>query len=114
MTDRRPMRADSRFDKFRDSLAHAIANTALRTIATPWYCAMLDGLMRLGSESAARTELWKNRLLVELLDDLHDYCDRRIKNGDLDFDDWVYKSRKLSKELADVIRRFNYEVEETR
>lgn len=112
MTNARPMRADSSFDKFRDRLAHWIANTALRTIATPWYRTMLDGLMRFGMESAARTELWKNRLLVELLDDLHDHCERRIKNGDLDFDDWIYKSRDQSKQLADLLRRFNYEDEE--
>lgn len=96
-------RKDTWLDRTRDKVAYRLANGVLNTIATPWYRNMLDGAMRLGLESAERTEEWKRTVLLDLLDDLHKHSDASIKSGDLDLDDWLWKARRLSRELKEVL-----------
>lgn len=42
----------SKLDQLRDSTAHAIANFALKYIATPRYRDLIDGAIRLGIKTA--------------------------------------------------------------
>jgi hypothetical protein len=96
-------RRDTWLARIRDKVAYRVANGALNTIATPWYRDMLDGAMRLGLQSAERTDEWKRTVLLELLDDLHQHADALINAGDLDIDDWLWKARRLSRELKEVL-----------
>lgn len=54
MAEGLPVYDGSTWGRFRDTLAHRIANFALRWIATPWYRGMVDGSIRYGLASAAR------------------------------------------------------------
>lgn len=43
---------ETKFNRLRDSTAHAIANFALKYIATPRYRDLIDGAIRLGIKTA--------------------------------------------------------------
>jgi hypothetical protein len=45
--------SERRVDRFRNWLAHRIANFALKRIATPWYRDMIGGSIRYGLNAAA-------------------------------------------------------------